>query len=118
MGAIARHGIVPPLRRFLDQVRAAHGLLHVSLDADMLDPAIAPGVGTPVPGGVTRADAVLLAQALHDSGLVASLDLVELNPRLDQDGRTARLLVELASAILGGQAAARPTGATRHAVSA
>jgi arginase len=118
MDAIARHGMAPLVRRFLDQVRDAQGLLHVSLDADMLDPAIAPGVGTPVPGGVTRADALHLMQALRDSGLVTSLDIVELNPLVDRDGRTARLLVELAAALMGGQASAQRTGVPRDVVPA
>lgn len=118
MDAIARHGIVPLARRFLDQVRAADGMLHVSLDADMLDPSIAPGVGTPVPGGVMRPDALHLMQALRGSGLVTSLDIVELNPRLDRDGRTARLLTGLAAALMGGQAPAHHQGAARHAVPA
>jgi arginase len=75
--------------------------VHVSLDADVLDPEIAPGVGTPVPGGLTYREAHLLMELLCDTGLVTSLDLVEVNPILDIANRTARIMVELASSLLG-----------------
>ena len=55
----------------------------------------APGVGTTVPGGATYREAHLIMELLHDSGLVRSLDIVELNPFLDERGRTARVAVEL-----------------------
>ena len=70
-------------------------MLHVSLDVDFLDPSIAPAVGTTVPGGATFREAHLVMEMLHDSGLVTSLDLVELNPFLDERGRTATLMVDL-----------------------
>lgn len=104
MEAIRRRGIAPVLGAFLDQVRRENGLLHVSFDADFLDPAIAPGVGTPVSGGATLAEANTVMEMLGASGLVSSLDLVELNPVLDKDGRTARHLVDLASRLLCRQA--------------
>ncbi|TIV56157.1 MAG: arginase, partial [Mesorhizobium sp.] len=69
----------PLLRAFLAKVEAANGLLHVSLDVDFLDPSIAPAVGTTVPGGATFREAHLVMEMLSDSGLVSSLDLVELN---------------------------------------
>jgi arginase len=75
--------------------------LHVSFDADALDPEIAPGVGTPVPGGLTFREAHLLMELLADSGRVTSLDLVEVNPILDRENRTADLLVDLAVSLLG-----------------
>ena len=75
--------------------------LHVSFDADVLDPEIAPGVGTPVPGGFTYREAHLLMEMFADSGRVTSLDLVEVNPILDRENRTANLLVELAASLLG-----------------
>ena len=74
---------------------------HVSFDADVLDPEIAPGVGTPVPGGFTYREAHLLMELFADSGRVTSLDLVEVNPILDRENRTANLLVELAASLLG-----------------
>lgn len=75
--------------------------LHVSFDADVLDPAIAPGVGTPVPGGLTYREAHLLMELLADSGRVTSLDLVEVNPILDSGNETAAILVEMAASLLG-----------------
>ena len=86
---------------FLDRVARADGILHVSLDVDFLDPAIAPGVGTTVPGGASFREAHLVMEMLHDSGLVSSLDLVELNPFLDERGRTALLLVDLVASLMG-----------------
>lgn len=109
MRAIDEHGIAPLLGAFLDQVAAAGGLLHVSLDVDFLDPAVAPGVGTTVPGGATFREAHLVMEMLHDSGLVRSLDLVELNPFLDERGRTALLMVDLAASLMGRRVLDRPT---------
>lgn len=101
MHSAEAEGLLPSLRRFLRQVAAAEGVLHVSLDADFLDPAIAPAVGTPVPGGAQRHEARAAMALLHGSGLVCGLDLVELNPRLDRDGRTAALMTDLAAALMG-----------------
>ncbi len=75
--------------------------LHISLDMDSLDPMEAPGVGTPVPGGLTYREAHLLMEILADSGKAASLDIVEVNPVLDERNRTARLGVELAASLFG-----------------
>ena len=75
--------------------------LHVSLDMDALDPNEAPGVGTPVPGGLSYREAHLLMEILSDSGKVASLDIVEVNPILDDRNRTAKLGVELAASLFG-----------------
>lgn len=109
MRAIDEHGIKAPLTAFLDRVRAANGMLHVSLDVDFLDPSIAPAVGTTVPGGATFREAHLVMELLHDSGLVTSLDLVELNPFLDERGRTAQLMVDLAASLMGRRVFDRPT---------
>lgn len=109
MRAIDEHGIGPLLDRFLREVAAADGIIHVSLDVDFLDPAIAPGVGTTVPGGATFREAHLVMEKLHDSGLVASLDVVELNPFMDERGRTARLLVDLVASLMGRRVLDRPT---------
>jgi arginase len=94
-------GVIPPLRGFLDRVAAAGGLLHVSLDVDFLDPSVAPAVGTTVPGGATVREAHLVMELLHESGLMTSLDVVELNPFLDERGRTAHLMVDLVASALG-----------------
>ena len=75
--------------------------LHVSFDADSLDPSIAPGVGTPVQGGLTYREAHLLMELLADSGKVGSLDIVEVNPVLDRENMTARVVVEMACSLLG-----------------
>ena len=109
MRVLDEFGIVAPLRAFLDRVRAANGLLHVSLDVDFLDPSIAPAVGTTVPGGTTFREAHLVMELLHESGLVSSLDLVELNPFLDERGRTARLMVDLVASLMGRKVFDRPT---------
>lgn len=109
MRAIDEVGVVGLLRPFLEKVQAAHGLLHVSLDVDFLDPDFAPAVGTTVPGGATVREAHLIMEMLHDSGLVTSLDLVELNPFLDERGRTAKLLVDLTASLLGRRVLDRPT---------
>ncbi len=109
MRALDEFGIKPPLVAFLEKVRAANGMLHVSLDVDFLDPIYAPAVGTTVPGGATEREAHLVMELLHDSGLVGSLDLVELNPFLDERGRTARLMVDLAASLMGRRIFDRPT---------
>ena len=75
--------------------------LHVSFDADALDPTIAPGVGTPVPGGLSYREAHLLMELLADSDKVTSLDLVEVNPVLDVKNTTGRIMVEMAASLLG-----------------
>jgi arginase len=111
MRAIDEHGVGPLLKAFLKRVADANGVLHVSFDVDFLDPAIAPGVGTTVPGGATFREAHLVMEMLHDSGLVASLDLVELNPFLDERGRTAILLVDLVASLMGRRVMDRPTRA-------
>src|SRR6266849_5792103 len=90
-------------------VEFGDGVLHVSFDVDFLDPAVAPGVGTTVPGGATYREAHLVMELLHDSGLVRSVDIVELNPFLDERGRTARVAVELLGSLFGLQITDRPT---------
>ncbi len=111
MRSIDETGIARPLANFLGQVAKAGGALHVSLDVDFLDPTIAPGVGTTVPGGATLREANLVMEMLHDSALMSSLDLVELNPFLDERGRTAQLMVDLAASALGRRVFDRPTRA-------
>jgi arginase len=109
MRVLDERGIVAPLREFLDLVRAQNGMLHVSLDVDFLDPSIAPAVGTTVPGGTTFREAHLVMELLHESALVTSLDLVELNPFLDERGKTARLMVDLVASLMGRKVFDRPT---------
>lgn len=109
MREIDETGIARPLAAFLERVAAANGMLHVSLDVDFLDPSVAPAVGTTVPGGATVREGHLVMEILHDSGLMTSLDLVELNPFLDDCGRTAMLMVDLAASALGRRVFDRPT---------
>jgi len=109
MRAIDEHGVGVLIRRVIERVKARNGVLHVSFDVDFLDPAVAPGVGTTVPGGATYREAHLIMELLHDSGLVRSVDIVELNPFLDERGRTARVAVELIGSLFGLQITDRPT---------
>ena len=109
MRAIDETGVLPPLRAFLERVRAANGMLHLSFDVDFLDPDIAPAVGTTVPGGATFREAHLIMETMCDSGLVTSLDLVELNPFLDERGRTAKLMCDLTASLFGRRVLDRMT---------
>ncbi|MBW8320154.1 MAG: arginase [Arenimonas sp.] len=111
MRAIDEEGMGAIMRRIIADVSQVNGLLHVSLDVDFLDPDVAPGVGTTVPGGATFREAHLIMEMLHDSGLVSSLDLVELNPFLDDRGKSARVIVELAASLFGRRILDRPTRA-------
>ncbi|QNN45504.1 arginase [Thermomonas brevis] len=75
--------------------------LHVSFDVDMLDPSIAPGTGTRVPGGVNYREAQLIMEMVADTGRLGSLDLVEVNPALDRRNATAKLAVDLVESLFG-----------------
>ena len=109
MRAIDEFGVGVLIRKVIERVKAKNGVLHLSFDVDFLDPSIAPGVGTTVPGGATYREAHLIMELLHDSGLVRSVDIVELNPFLDERGRTARVAVELIGSLFGLQITDRPT---------
>jgi arginase len=99
--------------RFIDEMGMRHAMelalalldnnthLHVSLDVDFLDPDIAPGVGTTVRGGPTYREAQLCMEMVADTGLLASLDIVELNPALDIRNQTAELAVDLVESLFG-----------------
>ena len=100
MRTIDEQGMATVVRQVLE--RFAHlDTIHVSLDLDSLDPRFAPGVGTPVPGGLTYREAHLLMEMLADSGKVHSLDIVEVNPILDDGNQTAKVAVELAASLFG-----------------
>ncbi|MBA4610244.1 arginase [Stappia taiwanensis] len=109
MRQIDEHGVSVLLHRFLNRVAAENGVLHVSLDVDFLDPTVAPGVGTTVPGGATYREAHLVMELLEDAGCVGSLDVVELNPFLDDRGRSALVLAELVASLFGQEIMDRPT---------
>ena len=99
--------------RYIDEMGMRHAMelalalvdanthLHVSLDVDFLDPTIAPGVGTTVRGGPTYREAQLCMEMIADTGRLASLDLVELNPALDVQNQTAELAVDLIESLFG-----------------
>ncbi len=100
MSEIDERGIAEVTREALR--RLGHcDRLHVSLDMDSLDPMYAPGVGTPVPGGLTFREAHLLMELLADDGRVRSADVVEINPMLDERNRTAEMAAELFMSLLG-----------------
>jgi len=101
MRLIDEHGVRPLIAPFLEGAAERGDMLHVSLDVDFLDPDIAPGVGTCVPGGATYREAHLIMEMLSDCGLVSSIDLAELNPFLDERGKSAHLLVDLVSSLFG-----------------
>ena len=101
MRKIDQTGVVGLMQPIIDRVKAADGHLHVSFDVDVVDPALAPGGGTLVPGGLTYREAHLIMEMLHDSGVVGSLDIVELNPFVDHGGKSATLLVALVASLFG-----------------
>jgi arginase len=111
MRAIDEFGVAALMRDLLEEIARPDTHLHVSLDIDFVDPALAPGVGTAVPGGATYREAHLVMEMLHDSGLVGSVDLVELNPFLDERGRSAVLMAELAASLFGRTVLARAPAA-------
>ena len=114
MRRIDEVGVIQPIRTLLEEVGSKQAMLHVSLDVDFLDPFIAPAVGTTVPGGATFREAHLIMEMLHESGLVTSLDLVELNPFLDERGKTAELLTDLTASLFGRTIFDRPTRQSRQ----
>lgn len=100
MRDIDERGISAITREALERLEHREQL-HVSLDMDALDPQVAPGVGTSAAGGLTYREAQLLMEIIADAGRVSSLDLVEINPILDQRNQTARIAVELAASLFG-----------------
>jgi arginase len=102
MSDVDRLGVEPVLREALEHV-AGDGFVHVSLDMDVLDPEVAPGVGTPVRGGLSYREAHLAMELVAESGLAGSLEVVEVNPILDRENETAKLAVELVASALGAR---------------
>jgi arginase len=102
MSDVDRLGVEPVLRDALAHV-AGPGFVHVSLDMDAVDPDVAPGVGTPVRGGLSYREAHLAMELIAESGLASSLDVVEVNPVLDRENETGRLAVELVASALGAR---------------
>ena len=100
MSEIDRIGIERAVRESLDRI-SGPGFVHVSLDMDVLDPDVAPGVGTPVRGGLTYREAHLALELVAESGVGGSLEVVEVNPILDRENTTATTAVELVASALG-----------------
>lgn len=100
MSEIDRIGVERAIRESLDRIGGAK-FVHLSLDLDVLDPDVAPGVGTPVRGGLTYREAHLAMELVAESGLVGSLEVVEVNPILDSENTTAETAVELVASALG-----------------
>jgi arginase len=102
MSDVDRLGIERAIRESLTHV-AGPGFVHVSLDMDAMDPEVAPGVGTPVRGGLSYREAHLAMELIAESGLASSLDVVEVNPILDVANETGTLAVELIASALGAR---------------
>jgi arginase len=99
---VDRLGMEAVMREALKHV-AGDGFVHLSLDMDVLDPDVAPGVGTPVRGGLSYREAHLAMELAAEAGIVGSLEVVEVNPILDRENETAELAVELVASALGAR---------------
>lgn len=111
MRAIDERGISTLLAERIERWQTEDVSLHVSFDVDVLDPSVAPGTGTIVPGGATYREAHLVMEMLCNSGLVGSVDVVELNPFLDERGRSAVVATELVASLFGRTVLDRVPGA-------
>jgi arginase len=101
MADIDRHGIHRIMKKALARVTEGVDCVHVSFDLDAVDPTVAPGVGTPVKGGLDYREAHLIMELLNDSGVMTSLEMVEVNPILDQGNASAAFAVELVQSAFG-----------------
>jgi arginase len=102
MSELDRRGIEPVVREALERVQGAP-FVHVSLDMDVVDPEVTPGVGTPVRGGLSYREAHLALELVAESQLMTSFEIVEVNPILDRGNETATLAVELAASAFGAR---------------
>ena len=102
MSELDRRGIEPVVREALERVAGA-SFVHISVDMDVVDPDVAPGVGTPVRGGLSYREAHLAMELVAESGLLSSLEVVEVNPILDRGNETAALAVELVASAFGAR---------------
>ena len=101
MSEVDERGIAPCMEEAITRASAGTAGFHLSYDLDSLDPMIAPGVGTPVAGGLTFREGHLICEKVARSGRLVSLDMVELNPVLDAHNRTAQMAVGLIASALG-----------------
>lgn len=102
MKEIDAYGVARVVRRAIEDLSHLDRV-HLSFDLDALDPEIAPGVGTPVRGGLSYREAHLLMEMINEAGIISSLDVVEVNPILDERNGTAELAVELVASLMGRQ---------------
>jgi arginase len=102
MSEIDKRGIDVCMREALDHAGGG-AFLHLSFDMDVVDPEYAPGVGTPVRGGLSYREAHLAMETVAEAGIVDSLDIVEVNPVLDRENATGKLAVELVASALGAR---------------
>lgn len=102
MHDVDRRGVAGVMREALDIVRG-DGFVHLSLDVDVCDPEIAPGVGTPVKGGFNYREAHLAMEVIAEANVLTSMEVVEVNPILDHAGATGHLAVELVASALGAR---------------
>ncbi len=115
MRQIDERGVAALLAERIERWRTEGVQLHVSFDVDFLDPGVAPGTGTVVPGGMNYREGHLVMEMLCDSGLVGSLDVVELNPFLDERGKSAVVVTELVASLFGRTVLDRRPGAVSAA---
>jgi arginase len=102
MSDVDRMGVESAFSQALERT-AGPGFVHVSFDMDSVDPTVAPGVGTPVQGGLSYRETHLALELVAESGLMSSLDVVEVNPILDRENATATLAVDLVASALGAR---------------
>jgi arginase len=102
MTDVDRLGIARTMEELIRFFRSRVEQLHISVDMDALDPAVAPGVGIPLPGGFSYREMLFLAEELASSKLLGSAEVVEVNPVLDVRNQTARMAVEFIRRLLGG----------------
>ncbi len=102
MQEFRRRGLVETVKFACEQLAARCDHIHLSFDVDVIDPAFAPGTGTPVPGGLSADEAVAIVAALDQAGALRSAEFVEYNPVLDGSGRTGALMLRLIEVLLSG----------------
>jgi arginase len=102
MTDLDRRGVEPVVREALERVQGA-SFVHLSLDMDVVDPEVAPGVGTPIRGGLSYREAHLAMELVAEADLLTSLEVVEVNPILDRENATSELAVELAASAFGAR---------------
>lgn len=101
MEQLDRHGLVPTMEKALERITRDVDGIYLSFDMDSLDPRHAPGVGTPVPAGLTQREAHLICEMVAETGKLVGMDMVEVNPILDTQNQTAHLAMDLILTALG-----------------